>query len=45
MKTNEKKQVHALKEQTKADEEKSDDKLSTQKKIYNRFLKEKTSEI
>ena len=40
-----KKQVHALKEQTKADGEKSDDKLSTQKKIYNRLLKEKTSEI
>ena len=32
-----------LKEQTKAVEEKSDDKPSMQKKIYNRLLKERTS--
>ena len=32
-----------LKEQTKAVEEKSDDKPSMQKKIYNRLLKDRTS--
>ena len=39
------KQVDALKEQTQAVEEKYDDKLSMQKKIYDRLLKERTSEI
>ena len=34
-----------LKEQTQAVEEKYDDKLSMQKKIYDRLLKERTSEI
>ena len=38
-----KKQVDALKEEAKVVEEKSGDKLSMQKKIYNRFLKERTS--
>ena len=45
LKIKEKKKVHALKEQTKADEEKSDDMFSMQKKTYNRLLKEKISEI
>ena len=35
------KQVEALKEQAKAYEEKSDNKLSMQKKIFNRLLKER----
>ena len=40
-----KKQVDALKEEAKVVEEKSGDKLSMQKKIYNRFLKERTSKM
>ena len=45
MKIKEKKQLDALKEQTKAVEEKSDDKLSMQKETDNRLLKEIMSEI
>ena len=34
-----------MKEEAKVVEEKSGDKLSMQKKIYNRFLKERTSKM
>ena len=40
-----KKQVDALKEQITVAEEKFDDKLLMQKKIYNRLLRERTNEI
>ena len=45
MKIKEKKQLDALKERTKAVEEKSDDKLWMQKETDNRLLKEIMSEI
>ena len=41
----EKKQVDALKEQINVAEEKFDDKLLMQKKIYNGLLRERTNEI
>ena len=40
-----KKQVDTLKEQINVAEEKFDDKLLMQKKIYNRLLRERTNEI
>ena len=45
MKIKKKKQVHDLKKQAKPAEEKSDNKLLVQKKIDNRLLKERASEI
>ena len=45
MKIKKKKQVYDLKKQTKAAEEKSDNKLLVQKKIDNRLLKERASQI
>ena len=41
----EKKQVDALKEQINVAEEKFDDKLLMQKKIYNRLLRERINKI